>query len=121
VASLRSGGNKSKSSNIVVVSEGDEAGGAFKMAEEVRKLAPEYDTKVTVLGHIQRGGAPSAFDRILGTRLGVAAVEGLMSGKSDVMAGLVNNQVEFTPYATCVSADHMPDRELIRLAYLTSI
>ena len=121
VASLRSGGTKNKSSNIVVVSEGDEAGGAFKMAEEVRKLAPEYDTKVTVLGHIQRGGAPSAFDRILGTRLGVAAVEGLMSGKSDVMAGLINNQVAYTPYATCVSADHTPDAEMIRLAYLTSI
>ncbi|MGR6088282.1 MAG: 6-phosphofructokinase [Arcticibacter sp.] len=121
VASLRSGGNKNKSSNIVVVSEGDEAGGAFKIAEEVRKLAPEYDTKVTVLGHIQRGGAPSAFDRILGTRLGVAAVEGLMSGKSDVMAGLINNQVIYTPYTTCVSADHTPDAEMIRLAYLTSI
>lgn len=120
VASLRSEVNKNKSSNIVVVSEGDEAGGAFKMAEEVRELAPEYDTKVTVLGHIQRGGAPSAFDRILGTRLGVAAVEGLMSGKTDVMAGLINNQVVFTPYATCVSADHIPDQELIRIAYLTS-
>lgn len=121
VASLRAGGNRNKSSNIVVVSEGDEAGGAFKMAEEVRRLAPEYDTRVTVLGHIQRGGAPSAFDRILGTRLGVAAVEGLVSGKSDAMAGLVNNQVVFTPYATCVSAEHSPDSELIRLAYLTSI
>jgi 6-phosphofructokinase 1 len=121
IQTLSKGRNAMKTSNIVIVSEGDEAGGAFKVAEEVRKLAPMYDTKVTILGHIQRGGSPSAADRILGTQLGVAAVEGLMAGKTDVMAGVVNGQVVLTPYEACVTNRHKPDPEWVRMSYLTSI
>lgn len=110
-----------KTSNIVIVSEGDEAGGAFKVADEVRRLAPMYDTKVTVLGHVQRGGAPTAADRILGTQLGVGAVEGLVAGKTDVMAGLVKGQLTYTPFEACVNNKHEPDPEWIRLSILTSI
>lgn len=120
VALLSKGRDISKTSSIVIVSEGDEAGGAFKVAEEVRRMAPQYDTKVTILGHVQRGGSPSASDRILGTRLGVAGVEALDAGMRDVMAGIVKGDTVFTPFQTCVTGIHAPDPELIRLSYLTS-
>ncbi|MFM7078292.1 MAG: 6-phosphofructokinase [Bacteroidota bacterium] len=118
---LAVGRKNGKTSNIVVVCEGDEAGGAFSIAQQVRSMAPEYDTKVTVLGHIQRGGAPTAFDRLLGTRLGVAAVEGLCEGKTDMMVGLVNGKITYTEYTNCIQQQHGPDPELLRISGITSI
>lgn len=84
--------------SIIVVAEGNEEGGAYKIAEEFKKEFPEMDVKVTILGHIQRGGRPTAYDRVLSTRLGVACVEGLLKGETNKMAGVVNNQVVLTPY-----------------------
>ena len=80
-------GRKSKSSKIVIVAESAEAGGAFAIAEQVKKRLPDYDTRVTVLGHIQRGGNPSAMDRVNSSRMGFAAVEALMAGKTGEMIG----------------------------------
>jgi 6-phosphofructokinase 1 len=110
-----------KTSNIVIVCEGDEAGGAFSIAQQVRSLAPEYDTKVTVLGHVQRGGAPSAFDRLLGTRFGVAAVEGLLDSRTDVMVGLIHGKIIYSSYSDCINEQHGPDPELLRISGITSI
>lgn len=121
VGQLTNGIKNGKRSNIVIVCEGDEAGGAFQIADAVKASAPGYETKVTVLGHIQRGGSPTAFDRILGSRLGVAAVEGLMSAKTDVMAGVVNNQVVYTAYENCFREQHIPDPELLRISGITNI
>lgn len=121
LSNLELGKSAGKTSNIVIVCEGDEAGGAFKIAEKVRSLAPQYDTRVTVLGHIQRGGSPTAFDRILGTRLGVAAVEALIDGKSGVMAGLVQGKVALTSFQDCISITHLPDTEMLRISKITNI
>lgn len=121
VDQLKAGIKKGKKSNIVIVCEGDEAGGVFRIADAVKALAPEYETKVTVLGHIQRGGAPSAHDRILGSRLGVAAVEALFLGKTDMMAGLINNHVVYTEYQSCFQEQHIPDPELLRISGITTI
>ncbi|RLJ73575.1 6-phosphofructokinase [Pedobacter alluvionis] len=89
---------KDKASKIIIVAEGDDTGGAFKVGEILQEKYPHYDTKVSVLGHIQRGGKPTCMDRVLASRLGVAAVEGLINGESGVMAGQVNREIIFTPF-----------------------
>ncbi|MET0572183.1 MAG: 6-phosphofructokinase, partial [Pedobacter agri] len=83
---------KDKASKIIIVAEGDDTGGAFKVGEILQEKYPHYDTKVSVLGHIQRGGKPTCMDRVLASQLGVAAVEGLINGESCVMAGQVNRE-----------------------------
>ncbi|TDG37393.1 6-phosphofructokinase [Pedobacter changchengzhani] len=87
-----------KSSKIIVIAEGDEAGGAFAVAEVLQKKYPQYDTKVSVLGHIQRGGKPTCMDRVLASRFGVAAVEGLLNGERGAMVGQINREIVFTPF-----------------------
>ena len=89
---------KDKASKIIIVAEGDENGGAFKVGEILQAKYPHYDTKVSVLGHIQRGGKPTCMDRVLASQLGVAAVEGLINGERSVMAGQVNREIVFTPF-----------------------
>lgn len=87
-----------KRASIIVVAEGDESGGAFKIAEEVKRRNPVFDTKVTVLGHIQRGGRPSCMDRVLASRLGMEAVKALLDGVSGVMIGQIHNNIAYTPF-----------------------
>lgn len=91
-------GRKDKSSKIVIVAEGDEVGGAFNVGEVLKERFPAYDIRVSVLGHIQRGGKPSCMDRVLASRFGVAAVEGLINGRSGEMVGQVNREILFTPF-----------------------
>jgi 6-phosphofructokinase 1 len=118
---LKAGGQKGKLSNIVIVSEGDDAGNASEIAARVKELMPGFDTRVTVLGHIQRGGRPTAFDRILGTRLGVAAVDALLEGRQGVMAGVLQNNIHFTPFTEAVKQHKAISPELIRIQDITSI
>lgn len=93
---------KDKASKIIIVAEGDEAGGAYNVSEILKERFPHHDIKVSVLGHIQRGGSPSCADRVLACRLGVAAVEGLLEGKSKVMVGQVNKEIIFTPFCKAI-------------------
>ncbi|SMC74251.1 6-phosphofructokinase [Pedobacter nyackensis] len=95
-------GRKDKASKIVVVAEGDEVGGAFNVGEALKKKFPNYDIRVSVLGHIQRGGKPSCMDRVLASRFGVAAVEGVINGQSGVMVGQVNRELVFTPFGHAI-------------------
>jgi 6-phosphofructokinase 1 len=90
-------GRKDKSSRIVIVAEGEEPGTAFEIGRVIKEKYPNYDTRVSVLGHIQRGGRPSCMDRVLASRLGVAAVEGLKDGRRNEMVGLVHDEVIYTP------------------------
>ncbi len=94
---LKKGWDRKKSSLIIVVAEGDESGGGSKVAETVKKYMPSHYVGVCILGHIQRGGSPSAADRILASNLGYAAIEGLLEGKSNVMVGMQKNDICFTP------------------------
>ena len=112
---------KSKNSSIVLVSESKKDGGAMHYADRVRKEYPEYDVRVTILGHLQRGGRPSAYDRILASRLGVAAVEALKEGQRNVMVGIKNDQVVYVPIAKAVKIDKPIDRELINVLTVLSI
>jgi 6-phosphofructokinase 1 len=96
IENLKGGQFNKKSSSIVIVAEGDKSGGVYDLAERVRGQVKFYDIKVTILGHLQRGGSPSAFDRILGSRLGFAAVNALIDGKSQMMVGLEANHIKLT-------------------------
>jgi 6-phosphofructokinase 1 len=109
-----------KASNIVIVAEGGKSGGATEIANMVKKLLPYYDIKVTILGHLQRGGSPSSYDRLIASKLGVAAVEGLLQGKYDVMAGLINNKVVYTPIKKAIVDDKTVDEDDFRVAKILS-
>lgn len=95
-------GRKDKSSKIIIVAEGDEAGGAYVVGEALKEKFPKSDIRISVLGHIQRGGKPSCMDRVLASRFGVAAVEGLLEGKTHVMVGQVNREIVFTPFSQAI-------------------
>lgn len=105
-------------SSLVVVAEGDETGGALKLADKIKDDFKQYDLKVCILGHIQRGGTPSAHDRVLASRLGAAAVKVLLEGHSEVMVGIVNNALKITPMRVAVSKKKSLDFALIELAKL---
>ncbi|MDX5442838.1 MAG: 6-phosphofructokinase, partial [Hymenobacteraceae bacterium] len=97
IYTLRHGWDRSKTSFIVIVAEGDEEGHATDIADKVRAELPQLDVRVSILGHIQRGGSPTAADRLLASQMGIAAVEGLLHGKYNTMAGVVNREVCYTP------------------------
>ena len=110
-----------KNSSIVVVAEGEELGNVFELAKATEKRFPGYDVRVTVLGHIQRGGNPTCMDRVLASRLGVAAVEALIDGKTDLMAGLRSNRIVFTPIQDAIKKHNEIDQELIKIAKILAV
>lgn len=110
---------KSKSSSIVIVSEKD--GGAMHYAERVRKEYPEYDVRVSILGHLQRGGIPTAFDRILASRLGVASIDALKEGQRNVMVGVKDEKIVYIPIGRAIKIDKPIDKELIDVLHILSI
>jgi 6-phosphofructokinase 1 len=105
IKTLEEGAAQKKSSSIVIVAEGDKNGGAINVAKKVKEKFDFYDTKVTILGHLQRGGSPSSFDRILACRMGFAAVKALLSGETRKMVGLRGNNIKFTDLTECLE-DH---------------
>ena len=110
-----------KSSSIVVVAEGDKSGkNVFELAKYVEDNMPEYDVRVSVLGHMQRGGSPSCFDRVLASRLGVKAVEILMDNKTNLMVGLKNNKVITTDLEEAITGGHSINSELLRVSDIMS-
>jgi 6-phosphofructokinase 1 len=114
-------GRKNKSSKIIIVAEGDEAGGAFAIAEKVKKRLPEYDTRVTILGHIQRGGNPSAMDRVNSSRMGFAAVEALLNGEKNSMIGIVDKNITLTPFEKAVKHIQELNPDLMRMVDILSL
>ncbi|MCY1228523.1 ATP-dependent 6-phosphofructokinase 1 [compost metagenome] len=115
--SLRKSKLSGKSSSIVVIAEGDKIGkNVFELKDYVEENMPEYDVRVSVLGHMQRGGAPSCFDRVLASRLGVKAVESILDGKSNYMVGLLNDKIELTPLEQAIKGHSQIDRELLRVS-----
>lgn len=119
--SLQKSKASGKSSSIVVIAEGDKIGkNVFELKDYVEANLPEYDVRVSVLGHMQRGGSPSCFDRVLASRLGVKAVESLLEGKSSYMVGLQNDKVSLTPLEQAIKGRTMIDRELLRVSDIMS-
>ncbi len=117
---LQSNSRQHKQSMIIIVAEGEELGGAYNVAKQVKLVCPEYDTKVTVLGHIQRGGSPSALDRVLASRLGNAAVNALISGKTNLMVGVTHRDISFTPFDKAIKHHQTINMELLNLAEVLS-
>ena len=118
---LRIAAKRKKLFNLIVVAEGNKTGGAQQVAEEVRKRLDLFDIRVTVIGHMQRGGAPTFHDRVLASRLGQAAVEGLLEGKRNVMVGYVDNKIKFTPLKDAISKVKPPNEQLLRIAEMLAI
>lgn len=119
--SLERSRRSGKTSSIVVVSEGDKIGkNVFELAEYVTKNLPDYDARVTVLGHIQRGGSPSCFDRVLASRLCVKAVELLLDGQKDLMVGFINNKVQPCSLEEALKSKHNINKELLRISDILS-
>ncbi len=114
---LMEGRQRGKTSSIVVVAEGDEAGGAFAIADQVKQRTG-LDVRVTVLGHIQRGGTPTPRDRILASRLGNAAVEFLLQGETDKLVGEIKGEIVLTPLEDAITKPKEIDEALYQLAYL---
>lgn len=122
ISTLKEGWTRSKSSSIVVVAEGDEEGHAAEIASKIKEqIGDKLDIRVTTLGHIQRGGSPTAYDRILASRMGLAAVEGLMKGYKNVMAGVVNNEVVYTPFIDTIKKQKPIHDDLLRMVHILSI
>jgi len=105
----------SKSSGIVIVAEGEKEGGAYGVAEKVAKAHPEYDMRVSVLGHMQRGGSPSAFDRVLASQLGVAAVDALMDDQKSIMVGIMNKEIVHVPFNKTIKNNKGLNPQLLNL------
>ncbi|MWB93246.1 6-phosphofructokinase [Flavobacterium sp. GA093] len=119
--SLQKSKASGKSSSIVVIAEGDRIGkNVFELKDYVETNLPEYDVRVSVLGHMQRGGSPSCFDRVLASRLGVKAVESLIEGKSNYMVGLQQDKVTLTPLEQAIKGKSEIDRELLRVSDIMS-
>ena len=122
IENLKSGQSKKKSSSIVIVAEGDKHGGAYDIAKLVEKQVKNYDIKVTILGHLQRGGSPSAFDRVLGSRLGFAAVNALIAGKTQMMVGLEANYIKITSLEEALTQHEFKlEEDLMKMAEILSI
>ena len=120
--SLRKSKMSGKLSSIIVVAEGEKSGkNIFQLAEYVEQHLEDYDIRVSVLGHIQRGGRPSCFDRVLASKLGVGAVEALLDGESKVMIGLSHQHVVRVPLTVAINGEAKYDKELRRVADITSV
>lgn len=121
VTSLKKASKRKKLYSLVIVAEGNHVGNADHIAALVKERLPEFDTRVTVIGHLQRGGSPSGFDRLLASRLGNAAVEALMDGHKNVMVGMDGNLIKHTPLAIAVKNQKEINLDLLRLAEMLAI
>ncbi|NLT02378.1 MAG: 6-phosphofructokinase [Bacteroidales bacterium] len=118
---IKKGFRKSKNSSIVLVAESEKTGGAMHYADRVKKEYPEYDVRVVILGHVQRGGSPTAFDRILASRLGEAAIESLIDGQRNILLGIDNDKVVAIPFSKAIKNDKPVDPELLKVLKILSI
>ncbi|MDR2498620.1 MAG: 6-phosphofructokinase [Tannerellaceae bacterium] len=118
---IEQGLRKSKNSSIVLVAESEVTGGAIGVAERVKKEYPHFDVRVTILGHLQRGGSPSAQDRIMATRMGAAAIDALMEDQRNVMIGIQSEQIVYVPFSKAIRNEKPINRDLLNVLRTTSI
>ncbi|WP_375434057.1 6-phosphofructokinase [uncultured Hymenobacter sp.] len=121
IETLQESWQRSKTSFIVIVAEGEVEGNAQLVAQRVKEAIPQLDTRVTVIGHIQRGGAPSAADRMLASQIGIAAVEGLLNGMRNVMAGIMNRQLVYTPFSDTIHKKKLINQSFMRMVEILSV
>ena len=120
--SLKKSEKSGKSSSIIVVSEGDKIGdNVFSFSSYIEKNLPHYEIRVSILGHIQRGGTPSCFDRVLASRMGVYAVDCLIEQKSKIMVGIIDDKMVMTPISKAIKGGQSLDDDLVRVCDIISI
>ena len=118
---IQNGFRKSKNSSIVLVAESPVTGGAMGLAERVKNEYPQYDVRVSILGHLQRGGSPTAHDRILASRMGAAAIDALLDDQRNVMIGITNDEIVYVPFSKAIKNDKPINRELLNTLRRLSI
>ena len=118
---LEYGAANNKSSNIIVVAEGEKNGGAANIARQVKERLPNYDTKVTILGHVQRGGSPTAFDRLIAAQFGAKAVELILQGENKLMVGISKNIISTVPFSQAIKSENPLDENLLRIAGMLAL
>ena len=118
---IQNGFRKSKNSSIVLVAESPITGGAMGLAERVKNEYPQYDVRVSILGHLQRGGSPTATDRILASRMGAAAIDALLEDQRNVMIGVHNDEIVYVPFFKAIKNDKPIDRTLLKTLRTLSI
>lgn len=118
---IKNGFRKSKNSSIVLVAESPITGGAIALSERVKKEYPEYDVRVSILGHLQRGGSPTANDRILASRMGAAAVDAFLEDQRNVMIGITNDEIAYVPFSKAIKNDKPINRDLLNTLRRLSI
>ncbi|MCW3127841.1 MAG: 6-phosphofructokinase [Bacteroidetes bacterium] len=121
IKKLETGAKNKKSSSLVIVAEGGKSGNAMEIAQKVDEQFSYYDTKVTVLGHVQRGGTPSCLDREIAGRMGVGAVEAILSSKTGVMVGIINNEIAITSFAEVVKTKKSISLEMFRINEILAV
>lgn len=112
---------RGKNSSVVVVAEGEKLGNVYDLSEQTKKKYPNYDIRIAVLGHIQRGGSPSCADRVLASRLGYGAVTGLMEGRNNVMAGMRSNKLVFTPIEEAIKKHNTIKKDLLKISEILAL
>ncbi len=110
-----------KSSSIVLVAEGDDSGGAIAVANQVKKDFPQFNVRISILGHIQRGGAPTAYDRVTASQMGIAAVEGLLMGRKNVMVGIKNRKMVYVSFTKTNKHHKTVKRELVNIVKILNV
>lgn len=121
ISKLESGRRANKMSGIIIVAEGDDAGGAQEVAHAIQSKFDHYEIRVSILGHMQRGGSPSAMDRVIASRMGNAAVDALVDGKSNLMVGIVNSKIKYTDFSNAVKHHKSVSKDLLNLAKILAI
>lgn len=118
---IEQGFRKSKNSSMVLVTESEVTGGAMKLAERVKTEYPQYDVRVSILGHLQRGGSPTAQDRILASRMGIAAIQAIMENQRNVMIGIRENEIDYVPFKRAIRKEQIISEELLEVLRISSI
>jgi len=118
---LEKSAKRKKLFNLIIVAEGNKNGDAAELAGKIKELNPQFDTKVTVIGHLQRGGAPSCADRVLASRLGYNAVEALLSGKSGVALGIINDKISYTSFEDAITKTKDLNQDLVKMAEILAL
>ncbi len=118
---LKKGARRKKLFSVVIVAEGNKFGGANEIANLVKERYGHYDIKVTIIGHLQRGGSPTALDRVIASRMGFASVEGLIKGQKNVMVGIINDQITYTPFAEAVQKSKPVNDDLLKIAEILAV
>lgn len=121
IENLRKSAKRGKHFSLVIVAEGNQYGGAEEVAKKIKENFDYYDTKIAIIGHLQRGGSPTCIDRVLASRLGYEAVEALIVGKENVMVGILNNQITFTTLEDAITKSKDINNDLLRMAHILAL